>query len=174
MKKHPPHRPSRSRGQRRTGDGRFPIGIDRRELATILAALRFHRDENLQGESQIPDLVIRDIASDGGTLVPLDFTQIGQLCQRMGAGDGAKDAIIVAGNEGLLIGRPPRESGDRPLFRIVYVIDVAGKDQRQVAKSAFGIMTDPRSLPPVLHVLDDAGSIHVIDLAQRRPPIRFT
>ena len=47
--------------------------VDRRELATILAALRFHQDENLQNRSDIPDEVIKDIASDGGSLKPLRY-----------------------------------------------------------------------------------------------------
>jgi len=49
--------------------------VDRRELATILAALRFHQDENLQGAEKIADRVVGDIATDGGTLKPLDFAK---------------------------------------------------------------------------------------------------
>ena len=59
------------------------IRVDRRELATILAALRFHQDENLQGRIQIPDEAIRDIATDGGSLKALDFDEAGRLCEQM-------------------------------------------------------------------------------------------
>jgi hypothetical protein len=33
----------------------FSLVVDGRELATILAALRFHQGENLRGSSDIPD-----------------------------------------------------------------------------------------------------------------------
>jgi hypothetical protein len=32
----------------------FTLRVSRRELATILAALRFHQDENLQGGARFP------------------------------------------------------------------------------------------------------------------------
>ena len=63
-----------------------PLTVDQRELATILAALRFHQDENLQGASEIPDRVIRDIATDGGNLQPLTFDEIDRLCERLNLG----------------------------------------------------------------------------------------
>ena len=59
------------------------LRVDERELATILAALRFHQDENLHGRAGIPDEAIRDIASDGGRLRPLNFDEVGQLCERI-------------------------------------------------------------------------------------------
>ena len=62
---------------------RRPLDLDGRELATVLAALRFHQDENLQGSAGIPDEAIKDIASDGGRLRPLDFDEVGQLCERL-------------------------------------------------------------------------------------------
>ncbi|MEI7837961.1 MAG: hypothetical protein WCK05_16280, partial [Planctomycetota bacterium] len=66
------------------------LRINRRELATILAALRYHQDENLQGGrdnkggkggKNIPDQFIRQIAADGGALKPLDFRQVDRLCR---------------------------------------------------------------------------------------------
>jgi hypothetical protein len=57
--------------------------VDRRELATILAALRFHQDENLQNRSEIPDAVIKEIASDGGSLKPLGFNDVNRLCEKI-------------------------------------------------------------------------------------------
>ncbi|MEI7837213.1 MAG: hypothetical protein WCK05_12500, partial [Planctomycetota bacterium] len=63
------------------------LRINPRELATILAALRYHQDENLQGGrdnkggESIPDQFIRQIAADGGALKPLDFRQVDRLCR---------------------------------------------------------------------------------------------
>lgn len=59
------------------------IQLSDRELATVLAALRYHQDENLQGGGEIPDAWIRQIATDGGTLVPLDYDQVSALCERI-------------------------------------------------------------------------------------------
>ena len=62
--------------------------VDRRELATILAALRYHQAENLSHRSPratpvIADSAIADIASDGGTLRPLTAAEIDRLCRRL-------------------------------------------------------------------------------------------
>jgi hypothetical protein len=57
--------------------------VDERELATILAALRFHQDENLQGGAGIADEAIKAIASDGGRLRPLTFDEVARLCERI-------------------------------------------------------------------------------------------
>jgi hypothetical protein len=54
-----------------------------RQLATILAALRYHQAENLQGTSEIPDQAIREIATDSGRLMPLSSQEIDQLCERI-------------------------------------------------------------------------------------------
>jgi len=59
------------------------LRVDARELATILAALRYHQAENLQDTAAIADQAISDIASDGGTLKPLHSAEIDQLCQRL-------------------------------------------------------------------------------------------
>ena len=53
------------------------LRITRRELATILAALRFHQDEDLQGTRDIPDQFIKEIATDGGLFKPLSFEEVG-------------------------------------------------------------------------------------------------
>ena len=65
------------------GHEQILLPINRRELATILAALRFHQDENLQGGKTIPDEIIADIATDGGTLAALDCGEVNQLCQKL-------------------------------------------------------------------------------------------
>ena len=67
------------------------LGVGRRELATILAALRFHQDENLQGGGEIPDQAVREIATDCGQLKPLTFEEVGALCERMNLGEDAAD-----------------------------------------------------------------------------------
>ena len=59
------------------------ISVNERELATILASLRFHQDENLQGTADIPDQAIKGIATDNGLLKPLDFNEVGRLCERI-------------------------------------------------------------------------------------------
>jgi hypothetical protein len=59
------------------------LDVSNRELATILAALRYHQAENLQGSSEIPDQAIREIATDGGCLRPLSSQEIDQLCERI-------------------------------------------------------------------------------------------
>ena len=38
------------------------LRVSRRELATILAALRFHQDENLQGGREIPDQPVQELS----------------------------------------------------------------------------------------------------------------
>jgi hypothetical protein len=61
----------------------FALVVDGRELATILAALRFHQDENLQTGRDIRDQVIKDIATDNGSLKPLNSQDVSRLCERM-------------------------------------------------------------------------------------------
>jgi len=61
----------------------FELVVDGRELATILAALRFHQDENLRAGPDIPDRAIKDIATDSGSLKPLNFKDVSRLCERL-------------------------------------------------------------------------------------------
>ena len=67
----------------------FTLAVDGCELATILAALRFHQDENLRTGPGIADQAIEEIASDGGSLKPLDFDDVSRLCERMNIRDDA-------------------------------------------------------------------------------------
>jgi hypothetical protein len=67
--------------------------------------------------------------------------------------------------EGLKIDLPPKEKGDEPLFRVVYMIDVNAGDVREAAEYTHRIMTDPGSLRPVLHVVDSNGACTEIDLS---------
>jgi len=61
----------------------FALVVDERELATILAALRFHQEENLRIFPDIPDQVIKDIATDCGSLKPLNSDDVSRLCERI-------------------------------------------------------------------------------------------
>jgi hypothetical protein len=68
--------------------------------------------------------------------------------------------------EGLKIEPPPKEKGDESLFRVVYIIDVNSGDIREAAEYTYRIMTDPKSLRPVLHVIDFRGNTTVVDLSK--------
>jgi hypothetical protein len=136
----------------------FTFRVDQRELATILAALRFHQDENLQGGGDIPDKAVSNIATDGGTLQPLDFAEVEGLCQRLNL-----DAGTVTG---LHIAPPPVDADEgQGLFRVVYEIDLHAADARDAAEQAYEIMADPQSLPPVLEIVSPNGQVVTIDLS---------
>ena len=83
--------------------------VDRRELATLLAALRFHQDENLQSRNEIPDEVIRDIASDGGSLKPLGSKDVNRLCEKINLCDEIsvcrlkKDWVVIVTDRGTIV-----------------------------------------------------------------------
>jgi EAL domain-containing protein (putative c-di-GMP-specific phosphodiesterase class I) len=133
------------------------LRVDHRELATILAALRFHQDENLQGGGPIPDKAVEDIATDGGTLKPLDSQEIERLCQRLN---------LDSEPAGLNVEPPHRDSGPEPLFRVVYVIDVNAPNAQEAARQVHQIMADPQSQPPMLQVMDASGKVRDVDLSQ--------
>jgi len=59
------------------------LTVDRRELATILAALRFHQDENLRDGPGTAGQAIEGIATDCGSFEPLDFDEVSRLSERM-------------------------------------------------------------------------------------------
>ena len=139
------------------------LRINRRELATILAALRFHQNENLQGSPDIPDQFIQEIATDGGLLKPLDFQEVSNLCERLNLGQDSQPA------KGLVIEPPHKEGGNEPLFRVVYVIDVNAASPIEAARTTHRIMADPESQPPVLDVIDHRGKTVSIDLSQETP-----
>lgn len=61
----------------------FALVVGRRELATILAALRFYQDEKLGSGSDVGHEAIRDIATDCGSLKPLNFNGVDRLCERI-------------------------------------------------------------------------------------------
>ena len=133
-----------------------------RELATILAALRFHQAENLQGMGEILDQAIREIATDTGKLTPLDFHEVEDLCQKLNCGKFRPRAALT-------IDSPHEDRGDDPLYRVVYVIDLNAAGPAAAAKEVHKIMADPNSLPPVLEVIDHKGKAVSIDLSEERP-----
>ncbi len=61
---------------------------------------------------------------------------------------------------------PPKESGTEKLYRVVYIIDVNAAGPKGAAELTHQIMTDPDSLPPVLHVIDEGGTEVEIDLSK--------
>jgi hypothetical protein len=60
---------------------------------------------------------------------------------------------------------PPKESSGKPLFRVIYSIDVSGADIKQAAENAYEIMRSKESSAPVLVVLDNNGNQSTIDLS---------
>ena len=136
------------------------LRITTRELATILAALRFHQDENLQGGGDIPDQFIKEIATDGGLLKPLTFEEVGKLCERLNLDSNESPAV------GLVIEPPHKEDGAEPLFRVIYEIDLNAAGPLAAAQRAYRIMAHPKSLPPVLDVMDHQGKVVRIDLSE--------
>ncbi|HBG27921.1 MAG: hypothetical protein A2Y10_16500 [Planctomycetes bacterium GWF2_41_51] len=68
----------------------------------------------------------------------------------------------------LRIQPPPKEKGNKPNFRVIYVIDVNASNAKNAAKLTHQIMTDLDSMPPVLQVMDCKGRIVTIDLAKRK------
>jgi hypothetical protein len=67
------------------------LRVSRRELATILAALRFHQDENLQGGCEIQDQSVLEIATDCGQWKPLTSEEVSDLCENMNLSENAVD-----------------------------------------------------------------------------------
>ena len=88
---------------------RLTFVVDQRELATILAALRFHQDENLRNRSDITDEMIKDIATDGGSLKPLDFNDVSRLCEKINTCDEVsarrhkKDWVLIVTDRGTVV-----------------------------------------------------------------------
>ena len=59
------------------------ITLDERELATVLASLRFYQRNLLGGPSTFASYPESDIATDEGKLVPLTDTEIDTLCEEL-------------------------------------------------------------------------------------------
>ena len=98
---------------------RVHLLVNERELATILAALRFHQAEDLQA-GRILDHAIRDIATDGGKFEPLDAEEVHDLCERLNLGPGT----AVTGSGG-----PPVEAPHVVISVTGGVADVQSKSE---------------------------------------------
>ncbi len=70
----------------------------------------------------------------------------------------------------LAIALPPKDNGEHPLFRVVYIIDVNACDAQEAADYTHRIMSDPASMPPILHVFDHEGNCTIIDLSEDKEP----
>ncbi|MBC8218079.1 MAG: hypothetical protein H8E73_06400 [Planctomycetes bacterium] len=117
---------------------RFALVVDKRELATILAALRFHQDENLQGATNIPDEVIKDIATGGGSLKPLDLKAVNRLCEKINtcdevsAGRQREDWVLIVTDRGTVVhvrAYGSKTAAERGLFR--YLLEEQDYDGRK-------------------------------------------
>jgi hypothetical protein len=60
---------------------------------------------------------------------------------------------------------PPNDHGSKPLFRIIYTIDVNGDSPQKAAEYAYELMADSESMRPVLDVIDGKGCVVRIDLS---------
>jgi len=107
-----------------------------------LAALRFHQDENLQNRSGIPDKVIKDIATDEGTLKPLDLKAVNRLCEKINtcddlpAGAQQKDQVLIVTDRGSIVyvrAYGTRTAAKKGLFR--YLQQEHGYDGRKSIKA---------------------------------------
>jgi hypothetical protein len=61
---------------------------------------------------------------------------------------------------------PPKDHGSKPLFRVVYTIDVNGDSPQKAAEYAYELMADPESMRPVLDVIDGKDCVVRIDLSE--------
>lgn len=61
---------------------------------------------------------------------------------------------------------PPKDSGDEPLFRVVYEIDVNAADERKAAEQAWQLMRVEDAFEPVLVILDSDGKQTELDLSE--------
>jgi hypothetical protein len=63
-------------------DEEMTLEVNSRELATILAALCFHQEQNLCGQV-IGAAAVAAIATDDDTLRALNHAEVEELCQRL-------------------------------------------------------------------------------------------
>jgi hypothetical protein len=122
------------------------ILVNQRELATILAALRYHQAENLQGSATIADEAIRAIATDHGHMRALNASQIDALCQRINSQDTPAVWITVAGGVTEIAKKP---SG---IEVRIFDYDVDGTGQ---------VDRDPDDKPCIIQVSPASSSVGV-------------
>ena len=65
------------------------------------------------------------------------------------------------------ISPPPKDKGQEPLFRVIYVIDVGAADEIQAAQIAWRqMMRAEDAFEPVMVILDSAGKQTKLDLSE--------
>lgn len=139
------------------------LRITRRELGTILAALRAYQDKHLHGGPETTNPSIEDIATDGGSFKPLGFRAIGKLCEKLNTSEN------LPATRSLAVEPPHKEGGDEPLYRVIYVIDINAVSPLGAARQAHQIMMDMirhDSQPPILEILDHSGEVVSVDLSK--------
>jgi len=67
-------------------------------------------------------------------------------------------------NKDYRISPPPKDSGQEPLFRIVYAIDVNAFDEKKAAEQAWQMMRAKDAFDPIFMVLDAEGKQTQLDL----------
>lgn len=76
------------------------LQVDNRELATILAALRYYQRTGVCLDGCNGDLIVpeeeRDVATDGGTLEPLGEKEIDELCESINCEPTLPDQMLSA------------------------------------------------------------------------------
>ena len=60
---------------------------------------------------------------------------------------------------------PPSESGDQPLYRVIYAIDVNASDEQHAAQTAWQLMRARDAFDPILTVLNAEGKQTQLDLS---------
>jgi len=61
---------------------------------------------------------------------------------------------------------PPKDSGDEPLFRVVYAIDINASDEQKAAEQAWQMIRAKDAFDPILMVLDAEGKQTKLDLSE--------
>lgn len=70
-------------------------------------------------------------------------------------------------NKDYRITPPPKDRGEEPLFRVVYVIDVGAADERKAAEIAWRqMMRAEDAFDPVLTIIDSDGRQTKLDLSE--------
>ncbi|RKY12546.1 MAG: hypothetical protein DRP65_00805 [Planctomycetota bacterium] len=69
-------------------------------------------------------------------------------------------------NKDYRISPPPKDSGEEPLFRVVYAIDVNASDEQKAAEQAWQMMRAKDAFEPVMVILDSDGKQTKLDLSE--------
>lgn len=69
-------------------------------------------------------------------------------------------------NKDYKIKPPPKDHGEKPLFRVIYAIDVGAADEKKAAETAWQMMRSEDAFEPVMVILDSNGKQTKIDLSE--------